>query len=106
MFRQGDVLIVPVNGIPEDAAILEKPDSRNRSVLMEGEATGHAHAVPFDDGKIYRNPANDNRFLHVVSNTTVRHEEHDPIDLPAGDYQIIRQREYSYESGEIRYVAD
>ncbi|MGH9523996.1 MAG: hypothetical protein ACRD3E_15850 [Terriglobales bacterium] len=32
------------------------------------------------------------------------HEEHAPIVLPPGDYEIVRQREYSPE--EIRNVAD
>ena len=43
MVRQGDVLLVPVDAIPEAA----KPVARDhgRVVLAYGEATGHAHAI-------------------------------------------------------------
>jgi hypothetical protein len=44
------------------------------------------------------------RFLEVVEPVALRHEEHAPIDLAPGVYQVIQQREYSPE--EIRRVAD
>lgn len=105
-YRQGDVLITRVDSIPPEATEREQPDGRNRSILMHGEATGHAHAVDAKRGVLYRNPSNDNRFLHVVKGgVSLKHEEHSTIKLPAGDYQVTRQREYDDE-GEIRYVAD
>ena len=46
MFRQGDVLLVPVRPerLPGHARPLPR-DARGRLVLALGEATGHAHAV-------------------------------------------------------------
>src|SRR5947208_3733029 len=49
MYRQGDVLIVPLAeaAVPETAAgaTPEPRDARGRLVLALGEVTGHAHAV-------------------------------------------------------------
>lgn len=108
MYRQGDVLIVPVaDEIAAGATAglrAEARDPRGRMVLALGEVTGHAHAVvgPGDlycpDGPLA--PA----FLHVPSGGRVVHEEHGPIPLPRGWYQVVRQREYT--PGAVRIVAD
>ena len=38
------------------------------------------------------------------SGVSIVHDEHEPVTLPAGDYEVVRQREHSLE--EIRNVAD
>ena len=43
-------------------------------------------------------------YLGVTETVTLRHEEHAPIDLPAGPYKVTRQREYDPHGS--RYVAD
>jgi len=102
MYRQGDVLIQRVNTeLPEDAEVI-KPDEKNRLVLAEGEATGHAHVVPAVAGALYAAQAA--MMLQVTQSTQVLHEEHSPIDLDPGLYKITRQREYF--PTEIRRVAD
>lgn len=102
MFRQGDVLIIPVDSIPEKTT-REKMDKRKRYVLAEGEATGHAHAVRGKDAVLVM-AADGRRFLSVMNPTQVRHEEHGAIDLAPGHYEVIRQVEYS--PSEIRTVED
>ena len=44
LLRQGDVLLVPVAGIP-DLGVVDSDRTASRHVLAEGEATGHAHVV-------------------------------------------------------------
>ncbi|GAA3446092.1 hypothetical protein [Planomonospora venezuelensis] len=108
MYRQGDILIVPV---PEEAvppAVRSSPsaprDVRGRLVLALGEATGHAHAV-VGPGALVRSPRPmDPDFLHVPSGGRVVHEEHAAISLPKGWYRVQRQREYV--PGAFRVVAD
>jgi hypothetical protein len=101
MFRQGDVLIVPVAALPEGAEPIGSPDERRGwpVVLAYGEATGHAHAIR--DGRIqeYRwtgslDGARESRFIEVIEPCTVSHEEHAPIPLPQGLYRIVAQREF------------
>jgi hypothetical protein len=108
VYRQGDVLIVPVaeealpghaDGLPEEAR-----DPRGRMVLALGEVTGHAHAV-VGPGKLMREPgAFGPALLHLPSGGRVVHEEHAPISLPKGWYRVVRQREYV--PGSVRIVAD
>lgn len=108
IYRQGDVLVVRIKVIPNDA---EQENNKERIVLAYGEATGHAHAIDASQAQSYRtaNPvpifdAQAERFLRVQVEALLRHEEHDIIKLPAGDYAVITQREYSPE--EIRRVSD
>lgn len=110
MFRQGDVLLVLVASIPVGA---KDVTPRDRIVIAEGEVTGHAHAVyPEVSDKPRAKPvmparlwdAGAERFLQVVAPTSLKHEEHAPVQLPVGNYQVVHQREYSPE--EIKRVVD
>ncbi|MFE3601863.1 hypothetical protein ACFXP3_22365 [Streptomyces sp. NPDC059096] len=112
MFRQGDVLVVPVaeESVPpclRDAGRVsgEPRDARGRLVLALGEVTGHAHAVP-GPGRLIResgDPAGP-VFLHLPDGGRVVHEEHAVIPLPKGWFRVVRQREYV--PGAVRLVAD
>lgn len=94
LYRQGDVLLIRVDAPPAGA---RKRDRRGeRIVLALGEATGHAHAVEDlhveayeRDGQLYLRIPNEPALL--------RHEEHAPIELPPGSYEVRRQREYAPE---------
>jgi hypothetical protein len=95
MIRQGDVLIVAVNEIPKDL-------SRKTSVLVaEGEATGHAHVLePTEDGQILTDV--DREFIRITGASGVLvHDEHTAIELPPGDYRVVRQREYAPEANRM-----
>lgn len=101
MVRQGDVLIQPVDRVPRKTALV--PRDGERIVLAYGEVTGHAHAIEERDADMVR--SSDGRtFLRLSAPAVVRHEEHAPISLPAGDYEVRRQREYQPEA--IRDVVD
>ncbi len=96
MFRQGDVLLVPIpdSQLPEAVVPLAR-DARGKLVLALGEATGHAHAVGAPDADLLADAADlDRRFLRIVTGAVLTHEEHDPIPLSSGLYQVVRQREY------------
>lgn len=115
VFRQGDVLIVRVDGEVE----VGKPVPRDtgRVVLAYGEVTGHAHAIADRGANLYELRedktlvgddvwARASRILQVSAKAGVelRHEEHAAILIPAGNYRIVHQREYHPE--EIRRVVD
>ena len=94
--RQGDLLIVKVESIPEGV----KP--KKDRVLAEGEATGHMHEL--DSGDVYE--LGDTLYFRVPeeSTATLKHQEHKEIAFGPGEYQVIRQREY--EPRGWRRVAD
>ncbi len=88
-FRQGDVLVIEVDAIPEDATAEARS---GRIVLAEGEATGHAHAIHERDARTFTYRGE--RFLLTKSKAQLIHEEHGPIEVPAGAWRVIIQREY------------
>lgn len=100
MYRQGDVWIEPVDSVPQDAK--KEARQNGRLILAEGEATGHAHAIAAHQAELRRGAQA--LYLVLLTRAWLRHEEHDPIELPPGKYLVRRQREYTPE--EIRYVAD
>ena len=102
IYRQGDVLLVKCNEIPKQC---EEVKIQDRIVLAYGEVTGHAHAIYDTKKAVLMKYANsDNFFLLITESVDLKHEEHDKINLPSGNYQVIRQREYTPEKP--RYVAD
>jgi hypothetical protein len=99
MYRQGDVLLIPVSTV-----VVGKPVKRDRGrvILAYGELTGHAHAISSRNATLYEGPG---QVLRIIAKEVkLEHEEHATIVLPPGDYQLVHQREYSPE--EIRRVQD
>ena len=111
LFAQGDLLIECVADSPPSGTIIPAaPDGC--TVLAEGEATGHRHAIHDcvtmfrDDGLARDIPAG----LYVghirVEGPSARleHDEHSVITLPKGTYRVRRQREL--EPNDARLVVD
>ena len=97
IIRQGDVLLVPVDGIPWSRQREITPERRGL-VLAEGEATGHAHVVRGRARLVratrhHQHPGE--TYLVVSGPAVVVHDEHDRIDLARGTYEVRRQREYA-----------
>lgn len=102
LVRQGDVALIAVDSIPDDAVTIER--DRGRVVLAYGEVTGHAHALT-EEGITMLKAANQDVFLRVVEPASLRHEEHSRIDVPPGLYRVVRQREWT-DAEEPIQVAD
>src|SRR5437588_2244300 len=89
MFRQGDVLLVPVTEMPCGRPVEAEG---GRLVLARGEATGHHHSVAVEDGELV--DAAEGVVLRIMAPTPLEHQEHAPITLRPGVYRVVRQREY------------
>ena len=96
-YRQGDLLFVLQAERP-NTLLIERPDS----VIVEGEATGHAHRLI--GGKILEDGLDGTLYLEVETTARVVHEEHDALTLGPGIWLVVRQREYSPQA--IRLVRD
>jgi hypothetical protein len=109
LYRQGDVLLRAVDAIPTSATKIVERDA-GRIVLAYGEVTGHAHAITAPESEATLLSAGENaRFLRLVASVDLVHEEHAPVHLPAGNYQVIRQREWTDADGDEeswRYAGD
>lgn len=102
MYRQGDILLVEVNKKPKD--VVKKEEFKNRDcILAEGEATGHHHRVKNAMAVLLTLAAGE-RILQLQKEASFVHEEHGEIRLPEGDWQVIRQQEYTPRG--IREVLD
>jgi hypothetical protein len=109
MYRQGDVLIVPVKSMPEQLDRIDREDGR--VVLAHGEVTCHAHAIRAEEAALFRHPKLMDFFLRVSGDAPValEHAEHDSIMIPPGKYKVVRQREYApgpVRQGDYAYDKD
>ena len=107
LYRQGDVMFRRIKSLPEGDR-----KKRENATVAYGEVTGHSHQLAIED----RDAAEvleigNGLYVHVSASgvrieggATFVHEEHGPITLPAGNYEVVIQREYSPE--EIRNVID
>jgi hypothetical protein len=100
LYRQGDVLIIPVASIPANT----KPVLREngRVILAHGEVTGHHHSIVDDQVELVTSEDAEalRTWLRITTDEPVAltHQEHDTILLPPGQFEVRRQREYSPEA--------
>lgn len=102
-FRQGDVLLVSVDAVPDGAKAVKR--EAGRTVLAHGEATGHHHSFGADAGVALMEVPTGERFLRVTKVAALEHQEHTTITVPPGVFRVIRQREYD-DVEEWRRVVD
>jgi hypothetical protein len=114
MQRQGDILLVPVERLPD--GLNEVPREEGKIVLAEGEATGHLHMIEAPEATFLAEDlaAIEGRFLVVeaeaitadgAAGVALEHPEHDTVVVAPGNYEVRRQREYD-QAGGISMVAD
>ena len=98
-YVQGDVIIKKVDSIPINAK------KQKHLILAEGEFSGHNHRIVSGQAELLL--SNNVLFLKVISETALlKHQEHKPIEIPQGKYQIGIVREWDYEEEESRSVQD
>lgn len=86
--RQGDVYLVRIAGAPTNTKA--KPQN---VILVKGEATGHTHVLK--SRKVTYTPATSLGFilgvLDVCEESVLTHNEHGPIIVPQGRYEVRGQ---------------
>lgn len=112
MIRQGDILLIPVNENSVPGEYEMRP--LRKTIIGLGEVSGHTHTLEKaqwlidaceDLQQFAATGQSDNPvFVNVSKETSLQHQEHDTLIVPAGVYEIRRQREYTPE--QIRFVAD
>lgn len=99
-FQQGDVVGVKLTAIPEGA---QKHLGRKRLILAHGES-GHSHVIEDEEAELIE--VGGRMLLLIEKSATVTHEEHGPIKLSPGIWEIGRVREYDPFLDMTRQVVD
>ena len=100
IMSQGDVTFLPVKSIPTG---MKKVSD---GILARGETTGHAHRVgTLDAAELYE--MDGKMFLAVGENgVSIVHEEHHPVTLDPGNYEVHIDKTFDYSAKQLRNVAD
>jgi hypothetical protein len=88
--RQGDVLLTLVAEPKKPVRACDQSGQPLAGLVVEGERTGHAHRLP---ARVYDLPGG-RRVLMVERPTSLTHQEHRHIEVPAGWWEVTVQREY------------
>jgi len=102
--QQGDVLIYKMKALPIGLKKL-KPIN-GRFILAEGEATGHAHAIPFTKDMDLYEKEDGTLYMKVKAPVVLSHEEHAAQTIEPGLFEIGIIREVDPFSRAVRNVAD
>lgn len=109
---QGDVDIRQIDSVPKSARKLET------RTVMYGEATGHHHTFSGGQVQVYE-PVNGEtmpvrngeevpvqKYVQVMEDATLTHQEHGPQTIPKGSYAILQERQYDVLGKQLRRVID
>lgn len=102
MSRQGDVLIIRIDELPEDAI---KQEKKGKEWIVAHSETGHHHVVANQNVNFYE-VANDPLQAYLIINNDVelRHlrsfDTHETQIIGKGIYKIRRQRQNGVEGWE------
>jgi hypothetical protein len=92
-YRQGDVLLVEIDQPLRTVKPINPEEGR--IILARSELSGHAYAIQEGEGAVkFFEGVGDRRYLFLTEIGRLEHEEHGPIVLESGWYEVRRQREY------------
>lgn len=96
-WRQGDLYITSIPGVPKGAVKMKAP----RLQLAQGETQGSRHILASAKGVTMYDPpdrtALDGPIMELAGRTTVEHPEHGDVSLPPGCYAVTYQRAFGDE---------
>jgi len=102
--QQGDVLLQQLNGTPCGKQRIIPRHARG-FVLAEGEATGHAHVIDSEtNARLIE--IGDRLILQLQEEAELKHEEHGPVTLEPGVWEVGIVEEYDYFAQMTRNVVD
>lgn len=92
MYRHGDLLIVKGAAVRTNWS---KYESSSRVILERGETTGHAHVLESSAPIESILSGGQEVTGFITKGAFLRHEEHETITIPEGEYRVIRQKEFT-----------
>ncbi len=108
IYRQGDIILKKISKEEFEKKGRELIPNKisQQFVIARGETTGHSHRlVDFEEAFILQDESG-RFYLNLPVKARVIHEEHAPIELEDGYYEIWREQEYDYWKEESRRISD
>lgn len=102
LYQQGDVLINKIDKLPDNA--IKDKIKKGKWIIAEGEATGHCHAIAEKEAIVYLKEGK--KYVITKQGFNITHQEHKPITVDPGVYEIGIIREYDPFEDLIRRVQD
>lgn len=99
-WQQGDVIGTKLDSMPKGE---QKSIGMKRLVLAHGES-GHSHVIEDDEAELIQ--IGERMLLKLTKAATVVHEEHRPIRMAPGIWEIGRVKEYDPFIDMTRQVMD
>lgn len=99
--QQGDVLLRKIDSLPEGKV---KVISKKKMILAEGEVTGHYHGIEESESELIQ--IGEKILLNLKNTATLTHQEHHPITLEPGIWEVGKVQEFDYFSMMQRTVKD
>jgi len=98
MCRQGDILIRKLSDDFTETCVFMVKDCKisKDGILMKGSMTGHHHKIDWARVFFIKEPSRDSNvfaYLVIDKEAKLTHDEHRPITIPGGVYEVRRQRE-------------
>jgi len=98
--QQGDLILRKLDSLPSlDGAKI----TRKRLVLAHGES-GHSHVIEDDESELIE--VGERMLLKLTKSATIKHEEHGPVTLSPGVWEVGRVKEFDYFQQMSRQVMD
>jgi len=107
---QGDVDIREIKSIPNSAKLLDT------KTVMYGEQSGHHHTfngqvLVYEPTESDTIPVRDEsisiqKYVNVLQDTEIIHQEHATQVIPKGTYAILQEREWDVLENQIKRVMD
>jgi len=98
--QQGDVILRRVESMPAGS---QKTLATKRLVVAHGES-GHSHVIEDDEAELIQ--IGERMLLKLSRQAAITHEEHKPITLSPGIWEVGRVTEYDWFAKMPRRVTD
>jgi hypothetical protein len=90
--QQGDVLLERIAKLPVGCSVVPRQDGL--LIIAKGEATGHHHVIVDKGARLLE--LKGELYLEVTEPAVISHDEHKPLPIPTGIYQVGRVKEHDY----------
>jgi len=101
-YQHGDVMFEKLEKKPAKSELKEILGN----VVESSPVSGHSHYIAEGTTKILFKEATNEKFVEAKTNWTISHQEHAPINMPAGFYKVDYLKEYDPFEKAVRRLKD